>query len=432
MSVMTQADPRRAPLGGMIAAGFAITVAMWGVGYVARLPSLLLPSPLVLVLLLACLLGGGALIGRRTGAGFSAGLLAGAVCGALNLLVLGSFLGGEHPGQVVPSAWWWVPGSLAVCGLLAATGAAAGARSAPAGPTFRNWSGLFTRVAVAATLMLLAVGGLVTSAEAGLAVADWPTSFGYNMFLYPFSRMTGGIYYEHAHRLFGALVGLTTVVMAVFLQRVEPRAWVRRLGWAAVGLVIAQGVLGGLRVTRLSLALAVTHGVAAQVFLSLLVALAAFTSETWRSGAPSVGREGARTDRLLAWSLVSVMIVQLVLGAIQRHFQSLLLVHIVIGVAGVFPLALNVGLRAWALDRERPVLARLGRLLAVGVALQLVLGLGALLATRGAAEGALPYSADLIVATAHQWFGALLLATAVALLCFRYRLVHPAGADATR
>ena len=90
----------------------------------------------------------------------------------------------------------------------------------------------------------------MTSAEAGLAVADWPTSFGYNMFLYPFSRMTGGIYYEHAHRLLGALVGLTTLVLALFLQRVETRRWVRRLGWAALLMVVVQGVLGGLRVAQ--------------------------------------------------------------------------------------------------------------------------------------------------------------------------------------
>ena len=84
---------------------------------------------------------------------------------------------------------------------------------------------------------LLAVGGLVTSAEAGLAVVDWPNSFGYNMFLYPLARMTGGVYYEHAHRLLGSLVGLSTLVLALQLQSSERRGWVRGLGWLTLGAV---------------------------------------------------------------------------------------------------------------------------------------------------------------------------------------------------
>ena len=75
-------------------------------------------------------------------------------------------------------------------------------------------------------------------------MADWPTSYGYNMFLYPFSRMTGGIYYEHAHRLLGALVGLTTLSLAVHLAMVETRPFVKRMGAAAVVLVVVQGILG--------------------------------------------------------------------------------------------------------------------------------------------------------------------------------------------
>ena len=96
---------------------------------------------------------------------------------------------------------------------------------------------------------MVRVGWCERSTGTGLAVVDWPNSFGYNMFLYPFSRMTGGIYYEHAHRLFGALVGLTTVVLAAMLQVRDARPWVRRLGWATVALVGIQGLLGGLRVT---------------------------------------------------------------------------------------------------------------------------------------------------------------------------------------
>ena len=123
---------------------------------------------------------------------------------------------------------------------------------------------------------------MVTGQQAGLAVVDWPNSFGSNMFLYPLSRMTGGVFYEHAHRLLGSLVGLTTLVLAVFLWRTDERRGVKLLAAAALLLVIVQGVLGGLRVTGRftssmdpahtdpNLTLAIVHGVTGQVFLSVL------------------------------------------------------------------------------------------------------------------------------------------------------------------
>src|SRR6186997_3299080 len=95
------------------------------------------------------------------------------------------------------------------------------------------------------------MGGLVTSHGVGLSVPDWPTTYGYNMFFFPFSKWVGGVMYEHTHRLAASLVGLLTVALAVWLHLGESRTWLRRLGWLAVFLVILQGVLGGLRVTAL-------------------------------------------------------------------------------------------------------------------------------------------------------------------------------------
>jgi cytochrome c oxidase assembly protein subunit 15 len=407
----------------VLTVGFGTTVAMWAVGYAGRLPGLLLPSPLILLLLLLCLIGGGLYLGRATRQGWWTGAAAGLVCGLLNLLVLGSFLGGAEPGQVVPSALWWVPGSILVSAVLAGAGAAVGARTADPAPDRRIWSAAFVRVAIGATLLLLGVGGLVTSAEAGLAVADWPTSFGYNMFLYPFSRMTGGIYYEHAHRLIGALVGLTTLVLAVFLQRVDPRPRVRALGWAALAMVVIQGVLGGLRVTELSLPLAMVHGVFAQLFFASLVALGAFTSATWRGDATSRVRATASSDRAFSVLLVGAMFLQLVLGAAHRHLQVMLIVHIILGVAVVVPLALLVGVRAWGLNPEQRMLQRLGLFLTGAIGVQLVLGLAAFAVTGLVSGGALSRSFDLVVSTAHQWFGAILLALAVLIACWNYRLL---------
>ena len=95
------------------------------------------------------------------------------------------------------------------------------------------------------TLLLIVLGAMVTSNDAGLSVPDWPTSFGS---LYKIPPMVGGVKYEHGHRMFAEFVGLLIIVMAVWTQRVESRKWMKALGWIALGAVVGQGVLGGLTV----------------------------------------------------------------------------------------------------------------------------------------------------------------------------------------
>ena len=196
---------------------------MWAAGYLARLPrtstqpvEVYVPSGVLVALLLICLLAGGFVAGRYTERGVRGGLYVGLLAGLLNMLVLGSLLSGGQPNSIAPAALAWMPASFALAAVLGMIGAAIGGRVPCQCPEI-NWTGPLAKVAVAATLLLLIAGGLVTSQEAGLAVVDWPNSFGYSMFLYPLSRMSGGIYYEHAHRLFGTLVGLTTLVLAVQL-----------------------------------------------------------------------------------------------------------------------------------------------------------------------------------------------------------------------
>src|SRR5437870_10964538 len=113
---------------------------------------------------------------------------------------------------------------------------------------FSPWPHRLAVALACATFPLLFIGGLVTSKGAGLAVPDWPTTFGYNMFLYPWSKMIGNIFYEHSHRLFASAVGLLTIALAVTFWFAERRPWVRWLGVAELGWVIVQGILGGLRV----------------------------------------------------------------------------------------------------------------------------------------------------------------------------------------
>jgi cytochrome c oxidase assembly protein subunit 15 len=412
--------------------GFAAAVSMWAVAYVGRLPLVMAPSWAVGLAMLVAVALWGYLAGRWTGQGLRMGVAAGFVAALVNMLILGSLLSSVEEVGVHPSALWWVPGSLlataGLAGLAAMAAPRDGALSTDGG------TALLTRTGVAATFLLVVAGGLVTSYEAGLAVVDWPNSFGYNMFLYPLSRMTGGIYYEHAHRLFGSLVGLATLVVAWRIWRTDARRWVKHLSLAAVVLVITQGIMGGLRVTgRLTMSqapedmapnlfLAAAHGVLGQVFLGLMVVLAVITSLRWRTSGDALGVKAAGTERTLQHWLVGTLLVQLVLGAVQRHFAQGLVVHISMA-AVVAMLAWVAGARAWVLyPRARPV-HWFGRAVVIVVSVQLVLGVAALAVTMGEAVSGDPGSWEVAFATAHQATGALLLACSVALATWTRRLV---------
>lgn len=178
---------------------------------------------------------------------------------------------------------------------------------------FSPWRHRFGVLTVASTLALIFIGGLVTSTGSGLSVPDWPLSYG--MLLPP---MVGGIFYEHGHRLAASTVGLLTLVLAVWTARVEPRRGVRRLAWAALAAVVAQGILGGLTVIYLlPIAVSVAHACLAQTFFCLVIALAYATSREWLDARPQ-GEEGAGL-RAPALAAAGAAYVQLLLGAVLRH-----------------------------------------------------------------------------------------------------------------
>src|SRR5262245_34468688 len=177
----------------------------------------------------------------------------------------------------------------------------------------------FAATLAAATVCLIAAGGLVTSTESGLSVPDWPTTYGQNPFTFPPSKWVGGIRFEHTHRLIASAVGLATVVLAIWLARREPRAWVRRLGWLALAAVVAQGVLGGMTVLfLLPTAISVAHACLAQTFLCLAVTLAVVTSPRWIEGAPDVSNPVSRA----AAALAGLVFLQLLVGAVMRHTKA--------------------------------------------------------------------------------------------------------------
>ena len=180
----------------------------------------------------------------------------------------------------------------------------------------------FAIVSAVSVLGLICSGGLVTSHEAGMAVPDWPNSFGYNMFLFPISRWVGGVFFEHTHRLIASLVGLLTIGLCVATWIIEDRRWVKWLSSIAVLAVIIQGVLGGLRVTENNALLGLFHGCLAQSFLALMATLALVTSPFWRRLAKSDLKVEVKPLRDGSAIVTLMVFAQLALGAAMRHSHA--------------------------------------------------------------------------------------------------------------
>jgi len=161
---------------------------------------------------------------------------------------------------------------------------------------------------------------MVTSKNVGLAVPDWPTTFGYNMFLFPVSKWVGGILFEHTHRLMGSVVGFLTIILTVWLWLGEDRRWMRNLGVIALVGVILQGILGGLRVTMIKDEIGIFHACVAQAFLGLLVFIALATTDFWRSISHAIVNLRKFVPlKTLAIGITIAIYVQLALGATMRH-----------------------------------------------------------------------------------------------------------------
>jgi cytochrome c oxidase assembly protein subunit 15 len=288
-----------------------------------------------------------------------------------------------------------------------------------------------------ATFALLFVGGLVTSTGSGLAVPDWPLSFGQ-----VFPPMVGGVLFEHGHRLAASLVGCLTLALSIWLVVGETRPVVRGLGLLALFLVILQGVLGGVTVLyKLPLGVSVTHACLAQTFFCLTVALAIVTGRGWTESRPALSAEEGGALTALAGFTVAVVFLQLVLGALMRHMGAGLAIpdfplafgRVVPPLATPF-IAVHFAHRVGALLVTTAVLATAARvlrrhadvpalrrpaLLALGlVALQIALG-ASIIWTRRA----------VVPTTTHLVVGAAILATAVALTLRAARLTAARGTE---
>jgi heme a synthase len=182
------------------------------------------------------------------------------------------------------------------------------------------WHRRYVKLVTVCTVLLIAAGGMVTSTDSGLSVPDWPTTYGWNMFTFPLSKWVGGIRYEHSHRLIASTVGFLTIILAGWTWWVESRPWVRKLGFAALGAVVLQGLLGGLTVLFfLPPAISIGHAGLAQVFFCLTVTLALVTSKGWKNAASPVDDPMLRR---VATITTAIVYTQILVGATMRHTNA--------------------------------------------------------------------------------------------------------------
>ena len=428
------ADVKRSSAGrtDILAIGFAMAAAMWSCGYFLRL-SESTPPVLVFVLMVLILFYGGWCSGRFSGRGAAGGLMSGLLAGLVNLLILGS-LREVVSAQGAPSMAIWAPLSIVVQGILAMLGAASGSRGYDSQRTPTNWTGVFAITAALTTLVLVFAGGLVTSTRTGMSVPDWPSTYGSNMFLFPLQKMTGGIFFEHSHRLLGSLVGLITLCLSIHLALVEKRGWVKGLGFAALALVIIQGVLGGVRVTDNLLVLAFAHGVLGQAVFAVLVVITAVVSTQWLRDDRPLAVNTAMTEQQLTRVLAAMLLVQIVLGSLIRHLNMTTYIHIMLALLIVI-LAVIMGIRTGESYPQVRTLSRLGRGLIPLAVLQLLVGFLAFVGRGLASHAGQLYSAThtevaasppliyILSTSAHQLLGALLFAWSVLLACWCTRLL---------
>ncbi len=292
----------------------------------------------------------------------------------------------------------------------------------------------FATFVAGCTVLLVLAGSLVTSTASGLSVPDWPTSYGWNMFTFPPSKWVGGILYEHGHRLIASTVGVLTIVLAAWLWRRDPRRWMKWLGVAALGAVVAQGVLGGVTVLFfLPAAISTAHAGLAEIFFCLTVAIALFTSPRWISGYAAVGVDD-RVLRNVATTTTVLIFVQILIGATMRHTGAglaipdfpLMFGHVMpthwdpkiavhfahrVGALVVTLAVVATSAHVFFHDRDRRELTRPAALIIGLVAVQVTLGALTVLSRR-----------DVSINSAHVVVGALVLATSLVVTLRSWRM----------
>ncbi len=452
--------------------GFRTNLWMWVIALVTHTPGVHIPSPVKGLALILAFAFGTALAGRSLSntrpwlVGAGVGLLA----ALLNLMLLGSLLV-EQPVQGSPQAGTegLAPNAILVIGGFLVGCTVLGALCGFVGGSFRGhvmasgfdpipqpWLERFLRLMAWSLVPLILVGGLVTSADAGMSVRGWPASDGAFMFLYPISLMTDDrVFFEHSHRLLGSLVGLTVLTGMIWVLLAERQVLPRGLAIGLFLLVCIQGYLGGARVNLDSRIVGVIHGISAQLIMALAWLLAMLVSAAFRHATP-VPHPLAGRLRGLSIALLIGLVIQLTLGAAFRHLGAskpgmvhMIYTHAALAIVLVILAALmGFGLKKAAEDaaaqghEHAGPAKRAGGGLVHATMTQFLLGwltFWLVISNRPAAgrAGAVPGPTELattpkvpiaeaITATLHQTLGAAILALAVLSAGWIWRLLRSA------
>ena len=256
-----------------------------------------------------------------------------------------------------------------------------------------------------AVLLLILAGGLVTSHEAGLAVPDWPLSYGRLM-----PKMVGNVFWEHGHRMIAGTVGMLTLVLAVWIQRLEKRVWLKKLGWIAFAAVVCQAILGGLTVKMmLPPPVSIFHACLAQTFFCLIIAVTYFLSPRFLS---EVRYSQVFTKPTLFFITTGFIYLQLILGAVIRHTHHYIPLH----VANAFFVLIHIFLATGRINRlygQDPLMKRAGTALGFVTLVQVFLGMGAFIFKYMLERSYAPSAGEVFFTAAHQTTGALILGLSV-------------------
>ncbi|MGH9575041.1 MAG: COX15/CtaA family protein [Candidatus Acidiferrales bacterium] len=285
----------------------------------------------------------------------------------------------------------------------------------------------FAVLTASVTVILLMAGALVTSNDAADSVPDWPLSCGLSIgkssCIIP--PLVGGIRFEWTHRVIAATVSILTLILAIWIARTAKRPLARKLGWTAFALVIAQAVLGGIRVLEGYPAITATaHAILAQIFFITLVGLALYLSPWWQRDLPQLEDNVTPTARgITLWTTI-VIFCQLILGAAFRHGAFGLTPHL-IGAGVVTVMVVLAGRVVKKRFRHVPELRRGVLLLHTFFGIQICLGGLAWWAINATAAYAQPTELYVIPTVAHVLGGALTLAASLLLTLTCYRMIRP-------
>jgi cytochrome c oxidase assembly protein subunit 15 len=281
----------------------------------------------------------------------------------------------------------------------------------------------FSLFVVFATFVLILAGGLVTSHEAGLAVPDWPTSYGQW-----FPPMVGNVLWEHSHRMIAAVVGILSLILVIWIQFKERRGWLKILAWFSFLAMMVQALLGGLTVVYLlPKPVSIAHACLGQTFFCLVVALAFFLNPAIskrKAAIPRPPKELSGSDRTrlrrLLMMTAGFIYLQLILGATLRHTGYGTVAHVLVAFLILIHVML-VLLRVVRLPEREAALLPLSLGFGVLTVSQIFLGMGAFIFTRMVSSSYSPSAGEVIFTAAHQTTGAVLLATGVLLTLMVFR-----------